>query len=256
MTRPQTSSRQPVTGATETRKRTVVLASAADHVAVELPERLSRLDVVVVTPGDLSRPGWCYRPGTSDWAMVADGEVLGAEEIGAVVTRLPWVSEFELSQIVPGDRAYVAAEMRAFLVAWLSDLACPVANRPGPNCLCGPFWRHERWVTEAARAGLAVEPARRSVGSDGTQPPPLSCRSRVMVTVVGERCLGEADEQLQDQALCLARATGVETLTVHFADWGAGMRFLTANPWPCLEDDAVASALLDHLVAPAPARAG
>jgi hypothetical protein len=230
------------------------LASAADDVALSLPNRLSRSDVVVVTPGDLSQPGWCYLPGTCASTIVAAGEVLGSEEIAAVVTRLPWVSEFELPQIVPSDRAYVAAEMGAFLLAWLSELACPVANRPRPNCLCGPFWRHERWVAEAARAGLAVEPVRRLVSADGAQYLPSTCRSRISITVVGERCFGKADEQLLEQALCLARATGVETLTVHFSDTGAGMRFFTANPWPCLEDDEVASALLDHLVAAAGAR--
>lgn len=229
-------------------KRTVVLASAADEVALSLPKRLSRRDVVVVTPGDLSQPGWCYRPGTGASAIIADGEVLGSDEIAAVVTRLPWVSEFELPQIVSADRAYVAAEMAAFLVAWLSELACPVANRPSPNCLCGPFWRHERWVAEAARAGLAVEPARRFVGADGGHYLPSNCRRRGSVTIVGERSFGEGDEQLLAQALRLTRTIGVETLTVHFSDTGAGMRFFTANPWPCLEDDEVASALLDHLI--------
>jgi hypothetical protein len=180
---------------------------------------------------------------------VADGQVLGSEEIAAVVTRLPWVSEFELPQIVPADRAYVAAEMGAFLLAWLSELACPVANRPSPNCLCGPFWRHERWVAEAARAGLTVESARSSVNAYGAEYVPSSSPGRISVTVVGERCFGEADEQLLAQSRSLARATGVETLTVHFSDSGAGMRFLTANPWPRLEEDEVASALLDHLVA-------
>src|SRR6266545_2541670 len=120
-------------------KRIVVLASAADQVAFTLHDRLSRSDVAVLTPRDLSRPGWFYRPGTRGSALVADGEEFGSEEIAALVTRLPWVSEFELPQIVEGDRAYVASEMGAFLIAWLSELACPVANRPSPSCLCGPF---------------------------------------------------------------------------------------------------------------------
>ncbi|MEJ7809756.1 MAG: hypothetical protein WKG32_04990 [Gemmatimonadaceae bacterium] len=237
-------------------KRTVLLASAADEVALGLPARLSRPDIVVVTPADLSQPGWYFRPGAGGSAIVAEGQVLGSEQIAAVVTRLPWVSESELPQIVPADRAYVAAEMHAFLVAWLSELACPVANRPSPNCLCGPFWRHERWVAEAARAGLVVVRARRSVDAHGAQDAqdaqgaPARLQRVISITVVGKRCFGEGDEALREHALSLARATGVETLTVHFGDAGAGLRFLTANPWPCLEDDEVASALLDHLVAP------
>jgi hypothetical protein len=217
---------------------------------LSLPQRLSRSDVVVVTPGDLSRPGWCFRPGTRASAMVAGNEVLRSEEIAAVITRLPWVSEFDLPQIVPADRAYVAAEMGAFLLAWLSELTCPVANRPSPNCLCGPFWRHERWVAEAARIGLPVEPARCVTDKDGAQYATSSCSRRISVAIVGKRSFGEADEHLMKQALRLARATAVETLTVHFSDTGAGMRFFTASPWPCIEDEEVASALLDHLVAP------
>jgi hypothetical protein len=225
----------------------VIVASAADEIARSLPERLSRPEVVVITPGDFSQPGWCYRPGFGRSIMVANGTVLVSTQVGAVITRLPSVSLAELPHIVAGDRPYVSAEVSAFLVAWLTELACPVANRPSPSCLCGPFWRHERWVFEAARAGLAVEPARRTVNAEGSHPPPPSCLSCVSVTVVGQQCFGYADEWLREQALRLARATSVETLTVHFGDSGKGLRFLTASPWPCLEDDEVAIALLDHL---------
>src|SRR5207237_8161853 len=98
-------------------------------------------------------------------------------------------------------------------------------------CLCGPFWRHERWVTEASRVGLAVEPVRRRVSAEGAHCPPSNCVRRISVTVVGERCFGEADEQLMRQALCVVRATRLDTRTVAFSDTGTGIRFLTANPW-------------------------
>jgi hypothetical protein len=225
----------------------VILASAADEIARSLPERLSRPEVVVITPDDFSQPGWCYRPGSDGSIMVANGKVLVSTDVRAVITRLPSVSPADLPRIVAGDRPYVSAEVSAFLVALLTELACPVANRPSPNCLCGPFWRHERWVFEAARAGLAVEPARRTVDAQGSHLPPPSCQSCVGITVVGQRCFGYDDECFREQALHLARATGVETLTVHFGDSGKGLRFLTASPWPCLEDDEVARALLDHL---------
>lgn len=230
-------------------KRIVILASAADAVAVQLPARLGRSDVAVVTPSDLSQPGWLYRPGRRESAIVVEGQVLRSHDIAAVVTRLPWISEVELPHIVASDRAYVAAEMGAFLLAWLSEIDCPVANRPRPNCLCGPFWRHERWVLEAARIGLDVEPVLRRANADGGEYVSRTFARRTSVTVVGDRYVGDADGELGAHALRLARATGVETLTAHFADSGAGMRFFTANPWPPLEDDAAATALLDHLVA-------
>ena len=230
-------------------KRIVILASAADAVAIQLPVRLGRPHVVVVTPNDLSRSGWSYRPGRRESAIVVGGETLGSHDIAAVITRLPWISEVELPHIIAADRPYVAAEMAAFLLAWLSEIDCPMANRPRPNCLCGPFWRHERWVLAAARSGLDVEPVLRRANAEGGEYGSPTVARRTSVTVVGERCVGEADGQLGAYALRLARATGVETLTAHFADSGAGMRFLTANPWPSLEDDEAATALLDHLVA-------
>jgi hypothetical protein len=230
-------------------KQVVILASAADAVAIQLPARLARPDVVVVTPSDLSQPGWWYRPGRRESAIVVGGERLESHNIAAVVTRVPWIAEAELPHIVASDRAFVAAEMGAFLLAWLSEIDCPVANRPRPNCLCGPFWRHERWVLEAARIGLDVEPVLRRANADGGEYVSPATARRTSVTVVGERCFGDADGQLGAYALRLARATGVETLTAHFADSGAGMRFFTANPWPSLEEDEAATALLDHLVA-------
>lgn len=217
--------------------------------AIQLPVRLARPDVVVVTPSDLSRSGWSYRPGRRESAIVVGGETLGSHDIAAVITRLPWISEVELPHIIASDRSYVAAEMAAFLLAWLSEIDCPMANRPRPNCLCGPFWRHERWVLEAARIGLDVEPILRRANAEGGEYVSPKVARHTSVTVVGERCVGEADGQLGAYALRLAQATGVETLTAHFADSGAGMRFFTANPWPSLEDDEAAIALLDHLVA-------
>ena len=139
-----------------------------------------------------------------------------------------------------------------FLLAWLSEIDCPVANRPRPNCLCGPFWRHERWVLEAARIGLDVEPVLRRANADGGEYVSRDSRatrpaSRSSASVASATSTANSARH----ALRLARATGVETLTAQFADSGAGMRFFTANPWPRLEDDEAATALLDHLVAPA-----
>lgn len=247
---------RPGPGSSGAGKRILVLASAADEVALGLPERLSRPDLLIVTPRDLSRSGWCYRPGESDSTLAVGGETIASERIAGVITRLPWITGAELAHIVPGDRAYVATEMVAFLVGWLSELACPVVNRPSPDYLCGPFWRRERWVAEAAVAGLAVEPVRRVLSRDVEHPEP-SPGKPVGLTVVGERCLGEADPRLAEQALALARATGVETLRVAFSHAGPDARFLTASPHPFLEDDAVAQALLDLFVPePLPTPAG
>lgn len=230
--------------------RILIVASAGDEAALRLPERLSRPEIVVMTPADLSRPGWLYRPGTDRSALVAGGETLKSEQIAAVVTRLAWISELELGHIAAGDRAYVAAEMGAFLLAWLSEFRGPVANRPGPTCLCAPFWRHERWIARASELGLAVEPVRRAVANpDARDPHSAGPHRGVKLTVIGDSCGGEAHEVLRDGLLRLARATGVETLTARFSDPEPGARLIAVSPWPDLDDDEAAGALLDRLAA-------
>ena len=73
-----------------------------------------------------------------------------------MLTRVPAVFEDELTDIMFSDRSYVAAEMTAFLLFWLSRLRCPVLNEPTATCLAGRYWRREQWIDQAARAGIAV----------------------------------------------------------------------------------------------------
>src|SRR6187551_1082738 len=94
------SNAEPMTIAPGGGKQIVILASAADAVAIQLRVRLARPDVVVVTPSDLSRSGWSYRPGRRESTIVVGGETLWSHDIAAVITRLPWISEVELPHII------------------------------------------------------------------------------------------------------------------------------------------------------------
>jgi len=101
--------------------------------------------------------GWRQSLGGVDGdAAVVEGKRVPQKEITGVLTRLPCVFEQELVDITPDDRRYVAAEMTAFLLFWLSRLKCPVLNRPTPTCLSGPYWRREKWIHVAARVGIPV----------------------------------------------------------------------------------------------------
>ncbi len=223
----------------------VVLASEADAEARTLPARLPGLDLRLLTPADLSRPGWEFRPGRGAGIAVVDGEAISTPP-AAVLVRLPWVAEHDLPHIDAGDRSYVASEMTAFLLAWLSALPCPVLNRPSTTCLAGPLWRPERWAILAAAVGLSVVPVQRSAGGDSTSPEPLPPADPVVVTVVGNRCLGPADQTGASRLQRLARLAGAEVLTVSLDEAGpGGARFLAASPWPNLADDTVLDALLD-----------
>jgi hypothetical protein len=225
----------------------LVVASRYDETAAGLVAHWSAHDAALVTPADLSSAGWglslgdCDRPSAS-----VGGRVVGVDEIRGVLTRLPGVWDAELVDIDPGDRAYVAAEMTAFLLAWLTDLECPVVNPPTPGCLSGPYWRPEQWLAAAAEVGMAILPLTRTSDGpssrNGTTPP-----GGVAATVVGERVLGEVEEPLAVQARELARLAHVALLEVRFGAAVGGSYFLGAEPWPDLGVPEVADAVLELL---------
>jgi hypothetical protein len=88
---------------------------------------------------------------------VIGGKQISIRNIKGVLTRLAYITDHELPHITVNDRPYVASEMMAFLVCWLSFLKCPILNRPTTSsCLCGPNWRHEQWVHAASKVGISV----------------------------------------------------------------------------------------------------
>ncbi len=225
----------------------VIVASRHDGVARRLADRWAAHGAALLTCEDLSTAGWCHPVGVAGRSTaVVGGRVVAAEEITGVLTRRPYVVEQELGHIVPADRAYVAWEMTAFLLSWLSSLECPILNRPTPSGLSGPNWWPEQWAYAAARFGLPVRPVRRRVVGQhdapaATDPPPLT------VTVVGERCIGPVDPALAAQARRFARAVGVDLLAVHFSGPEPGAEFIGANLWPDVSEPEIASATFEYL---------
>jgi hypothetical protein len=217
-----------------------VLASRHDPLCTALAADWAA-DATLLTCADLSAAGWQYRPGGQVGTSRAGGRLAGAHHIDGVLTRLPFVAEGELTDIVPDDRSYVAAEMTAFLAAWLTDLPCPVLNRPTPVCLMGPYWRKEKWIVTASKLGIPVAPACRSV--PGIVDNEL-CSGATIVNVVGRRCIGEADETLFRSALALAEAADVDLLRVRFASGEANSAFLEADCWVDIADPEVSAAIL------------
>lgn len=218
----------------------LVVASAVDPVAAEFVRRAGD-GARLLTCQSLSLPGWRLSvPPRESPIAVVDGVRIPAEDMTAVITRLPYVSETELPQIAAADRTYVASEMQAFLHAFLSALPCPVVNRPTPVCLAGPNWRRAQWLKAARANGFATSGA------------PLS-RQPWPVSIIGGVCLGLSDLSLQQAAFRLARAAGAQMLRL----WCAGERdapvVVSADLWPDLGDPAAAAALLDLVSAEVPA---
>ena len=221
----------------------IVVASRLDEGAAELARR--RDDVRVLSCEDLSVAGWRHGPGASESSTaVVGGEVIPAAEIEGVLVRRSRVLNWETGHVVPGDRAYAAAEMTAFLRSWLSGLGCPVLNRPSATCLSGPGWCREEWVRAAARLGMPVRKVRWSIGSRDDLP---EDEPAFTATVVGERCLGGLNRESSGWATRLARVARVDLLAVRFGEAEAGLELLDADPWADVTAPEVADAVLEYL---------
>jgi hypothetical protein len=211
----------------------VIVASERDPAALALAERWGA-DARLLTPADLSRRGWRFDPADpAAGSAVVDGRQVQVAAIDGVVTRLPAVYEADLARIVAADRRYVAQEMTAFLLAWLSALPCRVVNRPVPPSLGGPAWQRHHWTSAARRARLPLS----DDGEGGRT-----------LTVVGGRCVEPADPADARLAVALAGATGLDLLAVRVGPTGNGTSgFVRADPWPDPSRPDVADALLAHL---------
>jgi hypothetical protein len=227
----------------------LIVANRHDTAAEALAGRWSVHDAHLLRCADLSTAGWCHCLTDSRVSTaVIDGRVISTGEITGVLTLLPWVTADQLIHIIPEDRAYVAAEMTAFLVSWLSELTCPVLNRPTPTCLAGPGWRPGQWVHAAARMEIPIRPIRRSIILTTDLPEDAVADLRpATVTVVGERCFGDVDSALTLHARRLAAAVGVSLLTVHFDGPGADARLRGAALRPDISSPEIADAILDLL---------
>ena len=220
-----------------------VVADRYDAAAEALIRRWGAYDAHLLSSEDLSTAGWCHRlADTGVSTAVIDGRVICTSKITGVLTLLPWVTADQLIHIIPEDRAYVAAEMTAFFVSWLSELTCPVLNRPTPTCLAGPGWRPEQWVHAAARMEIPICPIRRSVTlaaeplpEDAVADPPPT-----FVTVVGERWLGEVDGALFCMPVGSPLRPGLACSSVHFDGPGADARLLGASLRPDISSPQIA----------------
>jgi hypothetical protein len=227
----------------------IVVASEEDQAARALVAHWGVNSAALVTPADLSRPGWRHVVGDPAQAMAAvDGRVLHAEDIEAVVVRLFAVSDYEIPHMRSEDRQYAAAEMTAFLLAWLDECRCPVLNRPTAGCLNGPSWSPEQWMLAAARAGLRTVAMRRRVPPNGPMPPTLE-PDEAVATVVEDQCLGPIHDDLVDAVFHLAAIAGTTLLSVRLTDSSPTAAFLGASAWPNLADPSIMAALDTYLEA-------
>lgn len=240
----------------------LILASRFDDEAVRLAQRWQDQDARVLTCQALSRRGWRFDPTRPRrGSLVLDEEPVAMDRLRGMLCLLPAVYPGELPHIEAGDREYVAAEMTAFLIAWLTSLPCPVLGRPTPLSLTGPHLRQEQWLHEAARAGLPVRPLVRHLPAAGPRPADTSARpvdevpATAVALVAGRPAPAPADPPLpvhMTTALAaMARSVGATLLTAHFGQGLRGMTFIGAVTSVDVQRPEVADAMLAALTDPA-----
>ena len=224
----------------------VLLAARHDAAARRLADGWPARGALVLTSDDLCSSGWRYELSSPALGTaVVGGRKVPVGEIEGVITRLPAIPAEDLDLIVGNDREFVAAEMTAFLAAWLNSLECPVVNRPTPTCLMGPNWRPEEWLAAAAALGIPVRPAARHVRLSHRYTPMKPSTQLKTITVIGERCVGATDEAQQISARRLATRAGVEFRAAHFD----GSELVAADLWPDINSHYVNFALMEFFAA-------
>ncbi len=122
----------------------VILCHPDDAPALWLDRELKAMDVkgtAVVSVEQLvySRSITHVLTGSTEHGTIrlADGRVLRAEAITGLINRVRYVPTQHFGGASPADRDYAAAELHAFLLAWLNGIAGRVLNPARPLALGG-----------------------------------------------------------------------------------------------------------------------
>jgi len=223
----------------------VIVAGDRDVDARDFAADKVSAGALLLVPRDFSRPGWRFQPGDPAGTVAVVGERrFRLAEAGGVLVRLAGVAPVDLPHIHFEDRAYVAAEITAFLLALLTRIDVPVLNRPTPQCLCGPAWQESKWRRVAATLGLPVIPLEMRAARDLAFEPGAEHATAVRVAVVGERCIGAPNADLARAAVALAKRADTAMLTVEFDGAGATASVMRALPQVDLADPRIAAAVL------------
>lgn len=227
------------------RPRVLVLATRDDDPARMLADHLGQ-GTVVVGPQDLSRPGWTYARKPSLRTGVSPFGRFRADGLTAVVSRISAIQPVDLTHVRTGDRDYVAAEMTAFLRAWLTGLPCPVVNPPTATCLSGPALTEHQWVVLCAQLSVPVRAARLAVPAvPGHRAIPAACR--VTVCCGASTATGPCSEVLLEHGRRLAAQVRAEWLAVTFDGDDDQAAVCQVQTWPDLADPGTRAALVHAL---------
>jgi hypothetical protein len=229
------------------RQQVLIITDVFDENARALTTRLGE-QAVIVTPLDLSRPGWTFHHDTSRRTGCNSLVAFTATKLSAVIIRIVAVFPGHIPHVVARDREYVAAEMTAFLRAWLTGLSCPMLNSPTALCLSGPAWEMERWAMLGHRMGVPFVPMCRTIPMN-ERVPLAGSELCTRVVVVGNEVVPDPDcsRDMVHRARALANYAGVYCAAVYFDRSGPAARVVSVDCWPNLSETVVLDALIRTL---------
>lgn len=219
----------------------LLLLAREEDSCIRVFQQQARYHIVHASIADLSSEGWRYVGGCPERATAcAGGRMIPATQITAVLCRISHVAASDLQTIHVDDRAYAAAEMTAFLRAWLAQFQGELCNEPTWMSLAGPGWNSLQWKWVVSHLGVpvATEAQRARAASMHWE----------TATVSGSEVFGVSDPTLIEYSLRIARAEKARSLTIRFVHDGE-WRFASADPCPQL-DQPTAAALLRDVRAP------
>jgi hypothetical protein len=179
-----------------------VVGSVHDRVAASMVA--SWPSAHLLSAEDLTSAGWVWGSEGKPRRWVIDGQSVEDEDITGVFIRRSTVYPEELLSIHPDDRAYLAAEAHAFLIAVLASTQAIVVNPVGDGALGDEALRPERWIRLAAAANLNVRPIRLTSWDRRER----SLQQR-RVEVVADRPFGDAPARCRLGAVDLVRLLGL-----------------------------------------------
>lgn len=225
----------------------LILAHQHDAAARDLAARW-RGRATLLTPADLHRERWLLH---LDERGAPTACLASRPDVTAVLSRLGGVGPGDLAHVHAQDVDYAAAELDAFLRAWLTAWAGPVVNRPSTTCLNGPGWRPEQWMAAAAGAGIRVRPVRRcasvveptSLARQAFPDPARPADDGVRVTVVNDRWHGPVGDAMGRRLCSLARTAGCVLLEARLDGTHPEAAVVQLSAWPDLSAPDVADAV-------------
>lgn len=216
----------------------LLLLAREEDSSIRVFQQRARYRVMHASIADLSCAGWRYVGGCPERATAcAGGRTISATQITAVLCRISHVAASDLRTIHADDREYAAAEMTAFLRAWLAQFQGELCNEPTWMSLAGPGWHPLQWTWIVSHLGVPVMSEAQRVRAAS-----MHCET---ATVSGGEVFGVTDPTLIEYSLRIARAEKARSLAicfVHDDEW----RFASADPCPQL-DETTAAALLREL---------